>query len=459
MTNDEQFENNEITNDSSTGDPSQPGYTPDAYYPEDFQQGAFGSGINIRVNQKKRRTGLIVSASILGGILLALGIFFCGLFIAKRFMDVDLVASNQGFSLSIVPKGDETTEVPAKQQGETQSDTQTVGDLRPIGNGDASIVIVDPSSSVANGDEAALLTNPQIAAKVKPSVVSILGESLRYATSSTGSGIVMSEDGYIITNYHVVEGVDKLTVVLDNGQEYNALIVGLDQNSDLAVIKINTTGLTPVEFGNSDAVAVGDPALAIGNPYGIELQGTVTAGIISAINRDIAVSAERTMTLIQTDASINPGNSGGPLVNKYGQVIGINTIKLGVSYFEGLGFAIPINTAKPILDELIKYGAVLGRPAIGITGWVVTESYARSYKIPAGVFVETVDELSDAYKKGIKNGDVIIEVNGVAVSTMADINKVKETMAVGDVMRLTVSRNGETINFDVTLIDESLLSK
>ena len=434
---------------------------------ERFGDNSVYGGMNFCVRDERSRVRKMMALSTLGGVFLAAALIACGFLIARGFVDFDMVANGSSLNITVTPKGQDRIESvdPAEgpdgeagaadaQKGGAPALTVAAGELKPTGQGDASVVIADPSDGTGLRE----LSNPEIAARVRPSVVGIQSESLRYARSSTGSGIIMSADGYIITNHHVVENVDKITVVLDDGGKYNATIVGLDQKSDLAVIKIEAEGLNAVEFGDSDQVVVGDPAMAIGNPYGLELQGTVTVGVISAINRDIAVSEERVMTLIQTDASINPGNSGGPLVNKYGRVIGINTIKLGVSYYEGLGFAIPINTAKPILEDLIKYGSVQDRPAIGITGWVVTPSYSRTSNLPIGVYVETVDERGGAYAAGLRSGDVITKANGKEITAMAELNKEKETMRVGDKIVLMVERGGTSLELAVELVDEAVVS-
>ncbi len=299
------------------------------------------------------------------------------------------------------------------------------------------------------------LSVPEIAEKVNPSVVGI--ESTSYEGTGVGTGIILTNDGYIVTNNHVIEGGTKITVTLHNQNVYEATVIGTDAKTDLAVLKIESTeAITPAEFGNSDDLEVGELAIAIGNPGGLELQGTLTGGYISAINRDIVVE-DRTMTLIQTDAAINPGNSGGPLINKYGQVIGINTIKISASDVEGLGFAIPINDALEIVDELITNGYVTGRPAIGISGTEINEFTASINNVPQGVYVSTVDTRADAYEKGLKSGDIITGINGVEVKTMTDINDVKEGMEAGETITITVYRDGNYYDVDIMLMDEQEL--
>jgi serine protease Do len=218
------------------------------------------------------------------------------------------------------------------------------------------------------------------------------------------------------------------------------------------------TARKAAEFGDSDALHVGDPAVAIGNPLGLELMGTVTDGIISAINRDVVVE-ERTMTLIQTNAAINAGNSGGPLINQYGQVIGINTLKMQDYYtsVEGLGFAIPTNTAKEIIDELIANGYIKGRPAIGITGNTITAAQASYYKVPQGMVVYSVDPRSDAAAKGLQVNDIITKAQGQEVKSSDEINKIKEQYVAGDDFTVTVYRDGKTLEITFKLMDEAEL--
>ncbi len=306
-----------------------------------------------------------------------------------------------------------------------------------------------------------------VAAKVQPSIVGIQIEysvtSLMfggYSSSATasGSGIIISEDGYILTNNHVVSSssnssyyqmseAQKITVKLYNSNEtYEARIIGSDSQTDLAIIKIDATGLTAAELGDSNSVKVGEFAMAIGNPLGLD--SSVTCGIVSAINREVTDEDGNKYIAIQTDAAINSGNSGGALVNSEGKVIGINTLKLSGSGVEGIGFAIPISSTLEITEQLIQYNKVI-RPYIGISGREVTESLSKKYNYPIGIYISKVDEFSSAEIAGLKIGDVIVSADGTAVSTMDKLNEIKNTHSVGDDMVLTIFRNGET--FDVTL--------
>lgn len=281
----------------------------------------------------------------------------------------------------------------------------------------------------------------------------------------TGTGIVMTADGYIITNAHCVYDNESdykcgkatnVSVVMgdEDETEYDAEIVGYDLETDLAVLKINANGLTPAEFGNSDEMRVGELVVAIGNPLGFELFGTTTCGIVSALNREITIN-EKDMTLIQTDAAINSGNSGGPLLNGYGQVVGINSAKMSSSYgsasVEGLGFAIPISDAKEIIEDLINNGYVTGRPQFGITGVDVSESDAEHFSMPLGVYVYGVTGGSAAEQAGVCQGDVITAVNGTEITNMEELNEAKNQYNAGDTITLTIFRSGQSLDLELTL--------
>ena len=249
----------------------------------------------------------------------------------------------------------------------------------------------------------------------------MFGKQTQTSTATaSGSGIIISEDGYILTNNHIVatsssesyyevSEATKVTVTLFNDEtEYEAKIVGKDEQTDLAVIKIEKSGLSKAEFADSDSIKVGEFAMAVGNPLG--MQSSVTCGIISAVNREVTDSEGKKFTLIQTDASINSGNSGGALVNAKGEVIGINTLKLSGTGIEGMGFAIPINSAKSVIDQLIEFQTVK-RPALGITATAITEDQSKRYNVPVGVYVESVEKDSSADEAGLKVGDIITELN------------------------------------------------
>lgn len=296
------------------------------------------------------------------------------------------------------------------------------------------------------------LTLQEIYAKCLPSVVGIRTE-LSEKQYSMGTGIVMTADGYVVTNTHVLDSGYAVTVTLSDGTEYEARLVGADTISDLAVLKIEATGLTAAEFGDSASLQVGDSVVTIGNPLGEDLRGTMTNGIISAINRDITYDGHM-MTLLQTNAAINEGNSGGPLINMYGQVVGITNMKaVSTNGVEGIGFAIPTASVHTVVDALIAEGRVSGRASIGITIGPVSSSAVDYYDLPAGLYIESVAKGSDAEAKGVQSGDILVAVNGEAVATTYDVNAIKDGMQVGDTLTLTLYRDGKTFDVTVSLVD------
>ena len=310
-----------------------------------------------------------------------------------------------------------------------------------------------------------------VAQKVLPSIVGInvtySVNSIFYGNQGTasaqGSGVIISSDGYILTNNHVVNSsssssfyelgkASKITVQLYNDDtEYEATIIGTDEQTDLAVIKIDKTDLTAAELGDSDSVQVGEFCMALGNPLG--LGSTVTDGIVSAVNRKVTDEDGYSYTAIQTNAAINSGNSGGALVNSQGQVIGINTLKVSGDGVEGVGFAIPINSTKDIINQLIEYNKVK-RPYLGIGGIEVDEDTAKANNLTVGIYVKTLDNFSAAEKAGIKVGDVIIKAEGKDVETMDELNEIKNAKKIGDKMTLTIWRDGKTQDITVTLQEQ-----
>ena len=346
------------------------------------------------------------------------------------------------------------------------------------------------------------LSTKQIVEKVTPSVVGVHSSFTTQSdeSSATGTGIILSSDGYIITNAHVIQtevqeyvnsnsnnnfgsnrynnyndifeyffgngrggsyqtstkNADKVTIVLSNDEntEYEAEIIGADENSDLAVLKIDAEGLTSAEFGDSDSLMLGESVIAIGNPLGFDLMNTVTSGIVSGLNRNITIN-DKAMNLIQTDTAINSGNSGGPLINKKGQVIGINSSKMSSSYgsasIEGIGFAIPSNETSKIIDDLMEYGYVTGKPQLGISCQDVTETISQMYNMPVGVYVTDVSENSAAEKAGLQSGDIITAVDGKEVSSAEELNAQKNTHSAGDTIEVTYIRSGKEKTAKITL--------
>ncbi|MCH5213240.1 MAG: trypsin-like peptidase domain-containing protein [Oscillospiraceae bacterium] len=337
-------------------------------------------------------------------------------------------------------------------------------------NGNAGVEASDAAKTLATKSEGDELTIPEIAAKVGPSVVGIINKTTiqtpklwdpfsgRYYYSpdanrdgetveqGSGSGIIFNTDGYIVTNQHVIDGASEIEVILNTGTSYTAKLVGEDEKTDLAVIKIEPKSEEPLiaaVLGDSTTVEVGELAVAIGNPMGMEYSGSVTAGIISAVNRTMSID-NRTYNLLQTDAAINAGNSGGALINRFGEVIGINSVKLSTTGVEGMGFAIAISEAKPIINELMSSGYVTGRPLVGIS---ISETRY-------GLFISSVQEGSGAEEAGLKENDMIIEVDGTKVSSTSEINEIRDKKKPGDTLKFKVMRDGETMEIDVKLIED-----
>lgn len=300
------------------------------------------------------------------------------------------------------------------------------------------------------GSDGNTLSTDEIFAQTAPSVVGVVVQTAE--GEGVGSGVIMNKEGYILTNAHVVEGETSIQVNLYSGDTYSATVIGSDEVSDIAVIKIEASGLTAAVFGDSDTVTVGEKAVAIGNPLGLELSFSVTEGIVSALNRNITIE-NYSMTLIQTDAAINPGNSGGPLINSSGEIIGITSAKIMSSYsstnVEGIGFAIPINNALTIAKDLVTNGHVTGRPYLGIT--VQTESSPSGQAYVNYIYVAEVTAGSPADKAGIAAGDVITKFNGVEVATTAELITERDKYSPGDVVSVTVTRNSKSIELSMTL--------
>lgn len=388
---------------------------------EDYQQGAPKQPAK---NKKGKNKGLRVFTIIMCAILCA------------------GVVSLAGYGVYALVNGQEPTqqetteEQPEGSSSNAQNNTQLTLNDKPASNGASSAAV-----NLSEGE----LTITQRAEKVQPSVVGIVtyiqsNQSIFGGEQGQGSGIILSTDGYIVTNAHVISNASSVKVVLYDGSEYNATIVGEDEKTDLAVLKIEADNLTPAEFGNSDQMEIGEQVIAIGNPGGLELAGSVTVGYVSALNRPISTSTGNTIDCIQTDAAINPGNSGGALVNTYGQVIGINSQKIAATEFEGIGFAISINEAQPIINDLIEHGYVTGRVKMGITMQMIDQMSAQIYGYQPGVGVVSVEANSPAAKAGLVPGDIITEIDGESVLSSEKLNQILEKHKPGDEITLTVFR-------------------
>lgn len=327
----------------------------------------------------------------------------------------------------------------------------------PSGSENSGLQLQDKPNGSDGKEEDGSLTTAQIQKKVRPSVVGIIKyvQSNPFTAAGEGSGIIMSADGYIVTNAHVVSGADEIGVVLSNGDDYVATLVGIDSKTDLAVLKITAENLSYAEFGNSDQLEVGERAVAIGYPGGIEFGGSTTEGIISGLNRLVKSSDGNAMNYIQTDAAINPGNSGGALINRFGQVIGINSAKISNINYEGIGFAIPINEAKPIIDELKKNGRVTGRVKIGITIQPVTEALSKLNEVPQGVRIISIEPDSDAAAKNLAVGDIITKINDKEIYKNADVAEALQGLKPGQSIKMTIYRktgSGSQKTFEVNVL-------
>ena len=299
---------------------------------------------------------------------------------------------------------------------------------------------------------------PSVAALTQNSVVEIRTESVtnslflrQFVTEGAGSGVIISEDGYIVTNNHVIQDARAITVALHDGTTYEAQLIATDSKMDIGVIKIEASGLTPAILGDSDSLSVGEPVVAVGNPLG-QLGGTVTDGIVSALDREIILNNER-RNLLQTNAAINPGNSGGGLFNADGELVGIVVAKSSGEDVEGLGFAIPINDAKPIIEDLIAQGYVGGRVSLGVTALDLTSPQLAAqygYKTP-GVYVQSVVENSSAAAGGLQPGDCFVSINGTAIEAISDVTTILNDSSVGDQLEVTVKRDGKIVELSITL--------
>ena len=406
--------------------------TPDYFDPWD--QGSYRTGSVELPRKRHPLVGfLLVAVVLLVGVIAILGVMNVKLFSQlSQTPDNDMAVSLQ------IPEHMQAIEGP----------TETTAATEPLSK-DSTITLEGQPNYVENVPQEGGLSLQAIYSQCIDSVVSITTQS------STGTGVVISDRGYIVTNHHVVEDAKQIQVLLSDDRKLQATLVGKDKASDLAVLRVEAEGLVPAVFGDSESLRVGDMVCAIGDPLGVGLRGTMTNGIISAINRDITTGG-RTMTLIQTNAALNSGNSGGPLINCFGQVIGINTMKIGdnmsIAGVEGLGFAIPSVTVKSIVDQLIAQGYVSGRPYLGIQGEEVSQLYQYYYRLPEGLFLTKVVSGSDAQRKGLTEGDILISLDGRQITGPEDLTTVLSGHKVGDQIEAVIFRNNH--QYAVTLTVE-----
>ena len=383
-------------------------------------------------------------------LLLILVIFLCGIITFLSILNVKLFNQLQlqkeaSASISFTPEETIAQTIPATLETQPAAPCQE----------DVALCLEDTPTAPENIPQEDGLSLQAIYEKNIPSVVSITCQN--GMGSSTGTGVVLSEKGYIVTNAHVVEGAASVTIQLTDNRVFQASLVGADEISDLAVLHIDAEDLICAEFGDSGSLRVGDTVTAIGDPLGVEFRGSFTDGIISAINRDVTING-RTMNLIQTNAALNSGNSGGPLINSYGQVIGINTMKIGAftdsAGVEGLGFAIPSVTVKDIVDQLILQGYVSGRPTLGISGETLSTFYQHYYRLPAGLYITEVEPGSYAEYYGIEPGDILLAVDDTRIMDMETMNSFLYSHEVGDIVTVVIYRGGQQASVELTLTED-----
>ncbi|MCI7726873.1 MAG: trypsin-like peptidase domain-containing protein [Clostridiales bacterium] len=414
------------------------------YYP-DWDDSVYGTG---PTEPPKSRGALLA-------LLLILIIFLCGIVTMLSLLNIrlfrELKTDRQEHQELAISFTTEPSEEPTEQTLPTEQASAAMAASLP----NATMNLQAAPKGIDNIPEGGGMALQDIYTLNIPSVVSITCQSSR--GSSSGTGVVLTADGYIVTNAHVVENAQIISVQLTDDRSFAARLVGCDTVSDLAVLRIDCNDLTPAQFGDSSTLRVGDTVVAIGDPLGAAFRGTYTNGIVSAINRDVDMNG-RTMTLIQTNAALNSGNSGGPLINCYGQVIGINTMKIGTftddAGVEGLGFAIPSTQVKEIVDQIVAQGYVSGRPSIGFTGEALSTFYQHYYRMPAGLYITEVEPGSDAAKKGIQEGDMLLYLGDTRVTSTQDLKTALYDSEAGDVVEVIVYRNGQQYKLELTLSED-----
>ena len=408
-------------------------------YNDPWDDGVYGTG---RTQPPKSNNGPFA-------LLLILVIFLCGIITLLSILNVRLFQQlnkqeeESQLAISFTP---EPTEAATEPEPIIESTVPSV-----CAEAEMEIAIYASPESVENIPQEGGMSLQDIYQQNIPSVVSIS------SSHGTGTGVILSSDGYIVTNAHVVEDAASISIRLTDDRDFSAQLIGCDTVSDLAVLRIDARDLLPAQFGDSDILRVGDSVAAIGDPLGVDLRGTYTDGIISAINRDVNMNG-RTMTLIQTNAALNSGNSGGPLINCYGQVIGINTMKIGAfsdsAGVEGIGFAIPSATVKDIVSQLIAQGYVSGRPTLGVLGESLPLFYQHYYRLPAGLYITEVKPGSAAEKCGMEKGDILISVNESRITDFESLQTAILGYEVGDTVTVTVYREGQTATAQVVLTED-----
>ena len=410
-------------------------------YYTDWDDSVYGTG---RTEPPKSRGGLVA-------VMLILIIFLCGIITLLGILNVRLFQQ-----LKIQEENELAISFTTAQTVPEETQSILSESLDPYAEGELpSMNLQQTPQSIDNVPMEGGMPLQEIYTQNIGSVVSIY--CTRPGGNSTGTGVILSNNGYIVTNAHVVDSALSITVQLTDERIFSASVIGRDEISDLAVLLIDAADLIPAQFGDSGSLRVGDTVVAIGDPLGVEFRGTYTDGIVSAINRDVEIDG-RIMTLIQTNAALNSGNSGGPLINCYGQVIGINTMKIGAftdhAGVEGLGFAIPSATVKDIVDQLISQGYVSGRPTLGLTGETLSTFYQHYYRMPAGLYITSVEHGSDAYRKGVEDGDILLSINDARITTMDEMKAAIYNLEVGETVQAIIYRGGQQYLLELTLTED-----
>ena len=400
---------------------------------ESWQDNYYGTGAtNPPKSQNKWLMVLLVAVILLGGLAGVLGIMNVQLF--RQVSQYEQESARQPH----FHPGDRETEEPEGSLPETVSEPALELESTPVA----------PEHTTQAGG----LSLQQIYTDTIDSVASV--SCTAKSGKTTGTGVIMDKKGHIVTNAHVVEKATSVQVMLSDNRILPAMVVGTDAVSNLAVLYVEAEDLKPARFGDSASLQVGDAVVAIGDPLGMNLRGTMTDGIVSAINRDITTQG-RTMTLIQTNAALNAGNAGGPLINSYGQVIGINTMKIGdyvnQSGVEGLGFAIPSVTVKEVVDQLLNQGYVTGRPALGLSGETVSTFLQHYYRLPAGVYVTQITYGDAAYRAGLEPGDIIVAFGKQKVTSVEELTAALYNTKAGDEVALSIYRGGDQRKVKLTV--------
>ena len=419
--------------------------------------------------KKRKKASLSLKLSIAAGITVLLIMAISSLAYLFTAYEIRFSSGESGFHITLYPR---------EVEEERRVEETIPPEIRPLppteeeGDYELEETVPTPAVTLGTGFTLELLPRPEpnayginpqlsfqeIYQKCSVSVVLIEVELERvFGLGGTGSGtgIVLTEDGFIVTSAHVIEGARQISVVLYDGTRHIAATVGMDEITDIAVLQIDAAGLTPAMFGDSDLLQIGEDVAVIGNPLG--QQGSMSNGIISALNRDIAHDGI-TMRMIQTNAAINQGNSGGPLINLYGQVVGITNMKFIGSAVEGMGFAIPTTTLAPVVNELIEHGRITGRASIGIVVQTIDTWEAIEEDMEPGVYVERVLEETDAFAKGLSVGDRIVYANDARIFTALDLRAEIQNFRAGDMMRLTIERDGQELVLNIQLMDADLLN-